>query len=316
MKFSIERIHKIASEISKKKWEILKQRKAPLRTFEAYPNVLCVFQTFNKAHLIRLVLNPFVKKGFKNIIFFADGCIDNTLVKSASILKGKHHAVIAMNDVHEIRNYRFAVTSDMARGSEFALLMQDDDIYPDDFSWLNKGLEIMKKDPKLVVIGFNGGVNYLQIRAASETFEVDQFQMREGLVGMPNSWFGRLIKNTSAMGFQYAQTVYRAPHLIRIREFNALTGFDAALEPYHDDDTNYCLEIWKKGYRVGYVGAAPIARDIGVGGMRLSGNVTLERRAWHLKRNHDILFERYGDFINSGHAMRLVETANCSCIDT
>ena len=147
MKFSLGRIHEIASDISKKKWEILNQRRAPLRTFEAYPNLLCVFQTFNKSHLIRLVLNPFIKKGFKNIILFADGCIDNTLVKAASILKGKSHAVIAVNDVHEIRNYRFAMTSEAAKNCEFALLMQDDDLYPVDFGWLDYGLDMMRQDP-------------------------------------------------------------------------------------------------------------------------------------------------------------------------
>ena len=311
MKFSLGRIHEIASDISKKKWEILNQRRAPLRTFEAYPNLLCVFQTFNKSHLIRLVLNPFIKKGFKNIILFADGCIDNTLVKAASILKGKSHAVIAVNDVHEIRNYRFAMTSEAAKNCEFALLMQDDDLYPVDFGWLDYGLDMMRQDPKLVVLGFNGAINYLQIRSANETFETDTFQMRNDLVGLPNSWFGQIIQGPAKNGaFQYCQTVNRAPHLIRIREFNELTAFDHEFEPYHDDDVNYCFEIWKKGYRVGYVAGAPIARDIGTGGMRLSGNVGVNRRPAHLKRNHNILFERYGEFINSGTLRDLVDQAN------
>ena len=311
MKFSLERIHEIASEISKKKWEILRLRKASPRTFEAYPSVLCVFQTFNKSHLIRLVLNPFIKKGFKHIILFADGCLDNTLTKAVSILKGKGHAVIAVNDVHEIRNYRFAITSDAAKNCEFALLMQDDDLYPLDFGWLDDALELMMRDPKLVVLGFNAAINYLQIRPANETFETDVFQMRDDLVGLPNSWFGQIIQGPANNGpFQYCQTVNRAPHLIRLKEFKMLTAFDSDFEPYHDDDVNYCFEIWKKGYRVGYIAGVPIARDIGVGGMRLGGNVGINHRPSHLKRNHNILFERYGDFINSGTLQDLVNQAN------
>lgn len=310
MKFSIRRIHELATAISIEKWELLKKRSRP-PIFEAYPQILCVFQTFNKSHLIRLVLNPFVKKGFKNIILFADGCIDNTLTKAASILRGHNHYVISANDVHEIKNYRFAITSEFGKNCEFALLMQDDDLYPIDFSWLDYALEIMKKDPKLVVLGFNGAINYLQIRLANETFETDTFEMRNDLVGLPNSWFGQIIHGPAKNGpFQYCQTVNRAPHLIRIKEFNLLTQFDGAFEPYHDDDVNYCLEIWKKGYRVGFIAGVPIARDVGVGGMRLSGNVGVSRRPAHLKRNHNILFRRYGDFINSGKLRDLVDQAN------
>ncbi|QWD64184.1 glycosyltransferase family 2 protein [Polynucleobacter sp. MWH-UH2A] len=310
MKFSIERIHEIASKISQKKWGLLKQR-SPIREFNAYPNVLCVFQTFNKSHLIRLVLNPFIKKGFKNIMLFADGCIDSTLTKAHSILKGKNHTVIAVNDLHEIKNYRFALNSEAAKNCEFALLMQDDDLYPMDFSWLDYGLEMMRRDPKLIVIGFNKAINYIQMRSANETFESDTFAMRDGLVGMPNSWFGRIVTTPINDGpFQYCQTVTRAPHLIRISSFNELTGFDFSFEPYHDDDTNYCFELWAKGFRVGYIGGVPIARDIGVGGMRLSESLMINKRPIHLKRNHNILFERYGDFINSGALDELVEDAN------
>ena len=50
--------------------------------------------------------------------------------------------------------------------------MQDDDIYPADLSWLNYGLEMLKKDPKLVVVGFAGGT-IRRIRKASDTFTQD-----------------------------------------------------------------------------------------------------------------------------------------------
>jgi len=310
MRFSINRIHELASEISKRKWALLENRPSN-REFNAYPNILCIFQTFNKAHLIRLVLRPFVAKRFRNIMLFADGCMDTTLTKTHAILKGKNHAVIAVNDLHEIHNYRFAVTSEWAKRCEFALLMQDDDLYSNDFSWLDFGLEMMKQDPKLVVIGFNGGINYLQIAKASETFESDEFVMKSNLVGLTNNWVGELLQGRpNNLFFQYCQTVNRAPHLIRLNEFNSVSGFDSAFEPYHDDDMNYCFDLWRKGYRVGYISGAQISRDIGTGGMRLSGNVGINKRPTHLKRNHTLLFSRYGDFINSGELATLVSVAN------
>lgn len=310
MKFSIDRIHELASEISRRKWSLL-AIKPPRKKFDSYPNILCVFQTFNKSHLIRLVLRPFISKGFKNIILFADGCVDNSLAKAHSILKGKNHAVIAVNDLHEIKNYRFATTSEWGKRCEFALLMQDDDLYSNDFSWLDFGLEMMRRDPKLVVIGFNGGINYLEIANASNTFETDEFVMNSGLVGLTGNWYGQLLQGSvQGLNFQYCQTVNRAPHLIRLSEFNQNSGFDDAFEPYHDDDVNYCFDLWQKGYRVGFIGGAPIARDIGTGGMRLSGSVGINKRPSHLKRNHELLFDRYGEFINSGELGELVSNAN------
>ena len=314
MKFSIQRIHEIASEISKKKWEILKQRRACLRAFEAYPNVLCVFQTFNKSHLIRLVLNPFIKKGFKKIILFSDGCVDNTLTKAASILKGKEHVVIAVNDVHEIRNYRFAITSESAKNCEFALLMQDDDLYPLDFGWLDYGIEMMKRDPKLVVIGYRGGYDFTSMSLPSNTFKTDIFYQSGEEIGIEGSWAAKktnvISSGPNKFNFRYCQTVYRAPHLIRVKEFLDFTNFDPLFEPFQDDDTNYCLELWSKGYRIGLVAGAEINREVGISGMRLSNVFNLDKRPEHAARNYEYLYSRYGDMVNSGELGLMVKKAN------
>jgi glycosyltransferase involved in cell wall biosynthesis len=314
MKFSLQRIHEIASEISKKKWEHLKQRRESQRTFDAYPNILCVFQTFNKSHLIRLVLNPFIKRGFKNIILFADGCIDNTLTKAASILKGKNHLVISVNDVHEIRNYRFAITSESGKNCEFALLMQDDDLYPIDFSWLDYGLEMMKRDPGLVVIGYAGGFDFTSMSSPSNTFQTDSYYHDGEETGILGSWTAKNMQVFSSgpnqFNFGYCQAVYRAPHLIRVMEFLECTKFDPLFEPFQDDDTNYCLELWSKGYRVGLVNGAVINRDIGIGGMRLSNVSGIDRRPEHAARNYKYLFNRYGAMVNSGELGLMVKKAN------
>ncbi len=314
MKLSIGRIHEIASDISKKKWEALKQRRAPVRMFEAYPNVLCVFQTFNKSHLIRLVLNPFIKQGFKNIILFADGCLDNTLTKAVSILRGKDHMVIAANNVHEIKNYRFAITSEAGKNCEFALLMQDDDLYPVDFGWLDYGLEMMKRDPKLVVIGYRGGYDFTSMSFPSNTFKTDTFYQSGEEIGLTGSWTAKNTKiftsGPNQFNFGYCQTVYRAPHLIRVKEFLELTKFDPLFEPFQDDDTNYCLELWSKGYRVGLVAGAAIHRDVGIGGMRLSNVLSLDKRPEHAARNYGYLYSQYGEMVNSGALELMVKKAN------
>ena len=309
-------IHERAAEISKMKWEQLKSVVKRDTEFSAYENILCVFQTFNKSHLLKMVLAPFIKTRFKNIMLFADGCIDETVSEAQTMLTGKKHAIVVFNDLHEIHNYRFCLTSEWGRQSEFALLMQDDDLYPVDFEWLDYGLEMMTKDPKLVVIGYRSGFYYKKICPASLTFESDPFYWEGNMMGAPGGSRFELIEGADigafGLNFKYCDIVIRSPHLIRVADFLEHTQFDPLFEPFQDDDSNYCLQLWRKGYRVGLVGGARIARDVGIGGMRLSNQMTPHSRPTHTKRNHNYLHERYESFINSGELAALVRDANDS----
>lgn len=315
MKNSIQKIHEYASAISKKKWLRLSYKVRP-DDFLNYPNILCVFQTFNKSHLLRLVLTPFLKAKFKNIILFADGCIDVSSKKASNLLVGKRHAVISVNDLHEIHNYRFAITSEWGRQAEFALLMQDDDIYPDSFEWLDYGLEMMRRDRRLVVLGFNGGVNIQRISLASETFATDKFEINQGSYRFGSNLEGEFVRRPGLMSnrldFNYGQIAIRAPQLIRIAEFLDNTSFDSGFEPYQDDDANFCLELWSKGWKVGFVHGLNAFRGVGMSGMKLGMELRNGIRPAHMKRNHNYLFERYGNFINSGKLHSIVAEANAS----
>ena len=62
------------------------------------------------------------------------------------------------------------------------------------------------------------------------------------------------------------------------------------------------------------MGGARIARDVGIGGMRLSNQMTAHRRPTHTKRNHNYLYERFGSFINSGELAARVKDANDSIV--
>lgn len=309
---SIKKIHERASEESRIKWTNLVKKEAD-DSFKNYPNVLCIFQTHNKSHLIKDVLSPFHDNKLQNIILFADGCSDDTVQQAQPMLEGKKHSIIVLNDLHEIHNYRFAISSAWGLTSEFALLMQDDDLYPNDFGWLDYGLEMMKKDPKLCVIGYRDGINFQKISPASDSFETDLFYVQGDKMGLPGSSEVSLVssfKPLNGFNFQYCQTVNRAPHLIRVESFLKYTDLDELFEPFQDDDTNYCLQLWSQGMRVGLVSGANIARDIGIGGMRLSGHLTPSKRPAHTKRNHNLLFERFSTFINSGELSQQVALAN------
>ncbi len=81
-------------------------------------------------------------------------------------------------------------------------------------------------------------------------------------------------------------------------------------EPFQDDDTNYCLELWSKGFHVGLIHGAKIYRDIGIGGMRLSNTLSKNSRPAHTQRKHNLLYDRYANFINSGELAARVKKAN------
>jgi GT2 family glycosyltransferase len=309
----LEAFQRQASEISISKQIEFQKTKKIYKDYCGYQDILCVFQTHNKAHILREVLGPFIKNEFKNIVLFADGCQDDTLLVASALLDGKRHAVIRVNDLHEVANYRNAINSEWAKECKYLLLMQDDDIYPDDFGWLDRAISIMEKDEKLVVIGFNLGMNYSFINPANDTFETDIAYYREdGTLGLPGSYEATFAKTSGNedLVFQYCDCLNRAPNLIKISEFNNATSFDKRFEPFFDDDTNYCLELWSKGLRVGVLSGAPIYRNIGIGGMRLNGHLNKNKRPRHTKRNHNYLFEKFGEFINSGRLTQMVREAN------
>lgn len=314
----LDELNRRASEISVSKQVEFQNNKKVYKDYCGYQDILCVFQTHNKAHILNEVLSPFLKTEFKNIILFADGCQDDTLVVAAALLDGKHHAVIHVNDLHEIANYRCAINSEWASECKYMLLMQDDDIYPDDFGWLDKAISIMEADEKLAVIGFCLGINYSFIGSASDTFENDTAYFREdGTHGLPGSFEATLaLPVTGGNLFRYCHSLNRAPHLIKISEFKNATSFDKRFEPFWDDETNYCLELWTRGLRVGILWNVPIYRNVGIGGMRLNGHLNQNKRPWHAKRNHNYIYEKYGEFINSGKLKQMVDDANRMIVGT
>ena len=75
--------------------------------FNNYSDVLFVIQMFNKGMNVKNILKPFIQGKVENIVAFADGCIDNSAFLLHREMKGLNHIVLQVNDLHEIRNYRF-----------------------------------------------------------------------------------------------------------------------------------------------------------------------------------------------------------------
>jgi hypothetical protein len=276
--------------------------------FQSFPELLLAFQTFNKAHTVPYVLSPFLGEGFKNIVLFADGCVDKTLTVASALLRGRDHFVVNDNNLHEVLNYSLAEKIAEWSGTEFMLLAQDDDIYPKDFSWLQTALAMMKADPDIATIGFNGGYDFVgSVSDADDGFSSAIFvASRENganyaklepyykLVAVPHtlSWNGT--------PFNCVGLIDRAPQLVRISFLKEIHGWPRQYAPYNYDDIHLCLAAWRLGKKVVNMPLTGIRRDVGIGGMRLFNKVTTTKRPEHLARNWHLLFESFGEFINSG----------------
>ena len=296
----------------------LGRRRAQGARFQAYPEVLLAMQAFNKDFLLQRSLQPFLDVGLRHMLVFADGCCDRTAATAHRLLSGPGHLVIAANDRHEVANNRLALSIAREQGCSFLLVLQDDDLYPPGLAWLEYGLALFERDPQLLVIGFNVGLDFLAFEQAHDAYLTtplrDRPDIHPSAVGIDGAFLAirhGLPPHPAQLQHRYCHAVYRAPLLIRVDPFAEQGGFDPRFAPFQDDDTHFCLRTWSQGYRCALVQGLPVRRDMGIGGMRLMGHIGLQRAA-HTLRNIRLVHQEFGAAINDGSLQVLVEAANRS----
>lgn len=294
----------------------LARRRAQGARFQAHPELLLALQAFNKDFLLQRSLQPFLDGGLRHLLVFADGCCDRTAATAHRLLSGPEHLVIAANDRHEVANNRLALTIARERGCRFLLILQDDDLYPAGLAWLDYGLALFERDPRLLVLGFNVGLDFLSFEQAGDSYFTTPLLNRSDIhpdaVGIDGAFLAirhGLPPHPAQLQHRYCQVVCRAPLLIRVEPFAEQGGFDPRFAPFQDDDTHFCLRAWSQGYRCALVQGLPVRRDMGIGGMRLMGHMNA-RRAPHTVRNIRLVHEEFGASINDGRLRSLVEAAN------
>jgi len=290
--------------------------------FQSYPETAFVFQTFNKSSNVPTILKPFLEKKVRNIIFFADGCIDGSAIRAHRLLNGRQHYVMQSNDTHEISNYRLATRMASALGCRNAVLLQDDDVYDNGFfDWLNKSLAAMSKDKSIAIVGGNGGVNFVPegCRVADEGLATAPFEMwrddcKRGfrLGKYQEMTFSPARGSADLNSLAFVAVVNRAPQLIDIDASISLGFFPAELEPFQYDDDFNCLKAWATGRKVLHLPTICKKGDVGVGGMRLYNNVGVYSRPQHFCHNWNHILDTFGTFITAGELDRVVNLANGS----
>ena len=292
--------------------------------FNNYSDVLFVIQMFNKGMNVKNILKPFIQKKVKNIVAFADGCIDNSAFLLHREMKGSNHLVLQVNDLHEIRNYRFSL--DIARNlnCKYVFLMQDDDFYEESiFDWIEKGKEIMDKDKKISIIGGASGANFIEKYNYTTIKNVDKFNSSEfktysnknseiiyEMEGFFKFKIPKTMPSRDFSSFEFVGSVNRAPQLIKVDLAKELNFFPKELEPFQYDDYYNCLNSWQNGYKVLLAPFSQKKSDINTGGMRLYNNINAKNRQSHFSRNYNFVISKFKNFINSGELKKLIIEAN------
>jgi len=293
-----------------------KLARASMRFF-SYPEVAFVFQTFNKSENMTMVLKPFIKQQVSNIIVFADGCIDRSAKVAHSLLSGRNHYVIQSNDTHEINNYRLSLSIAAEWGCSSVVLLQDDDIYSDNFfPWLDKCLVTMAEDQLIAIIGGNAGACYVGencTRADTALTNANfEFWRDGGSTGFRLGRYQEMVFSNAradSVGV-FVDMVNRSPQVIDVSTAQKLDFFPKVLEPYQYDDDYNCLAAWSNGYKVLHMPTDSKTGNFGVGGMRLYNQVTVQSRPEHFCRNWNFVLDTFGDFLRAPALSRLVAAAN------
>lgn len=289
-----------------------------------YPNVLFVFQFFNKARMTAPVLRPFLDNRCQNIVLFSDGCIDQTPNVAQGLMNGSNHYVICGNDKHEIANYRLGLSIGKSLGCDYIVLLQDDDVYDDRFfGWLDFSLEFMLEEDIAIVGGCHGcdldpGFTYRRGERSMETAAFAIYSLQEDTFQQLGSYH-RMISAKPIQGAYgypciYAATVYRAPEIISIKIALELGFFPAEFEPYQYDDDFNAFKAWTSGFKV-LLCPCPGRRTVARGGMRVYNNITANSRPAHFTRNWNFVLDYFSGDIDTGRISNLVREANAFLLD-
>lgn len=204
-------------------------RRASGFVYEERPRLAFIVHSFNRISNIDQIVDGLRAAGEHELIVCDDGSVDGSRVRWLEHLNRPNDFLIHSNDLHEIRVTDRAISWTR---SEIVCLVQDDDVIPEEPSWVQTALDHFAADPALAIIG--GFMGF-------QSFDPDP------TVALP--FWGQ-------DEFRYVHHVNIGPYFIRRTSYQQLGGWDHTFSAPGDPgicfESELCLRAWTQGYRVGY----------------------------------------------------------------
>src|SRR5262249_14575211 len=115
-----------------------------------HPSLSLILLSFNHRQNIVPILERLRRIPPDELIVCDDGSVDGSEQVWLRRLTQPNDFVVRSNDLHEIRAYNRAV--DLARG-DIVCVLQDDDIPPEDGTWVAQALGLFERHERLGILG-------------------------------------------------------------------------------------------------------------------------------------------------------------------
>lgn len=231
------------------------------------PEVSFIIQSHNKSLEVKHIVSKLRNKSDAEIIVIDDGSSIRHTKELATYLSRANEFLIHANDLYENIMYDKAIRYS---NGKYIILLQDDDDFIN-LEWVDKGLSYLKEHPKMVILGGNGGHDFI----------IDEVK-KQG-VGVP-------YKNiNSETNFRFVHHVDRAPmFIVRSLFLDKIFHIDFEFAPFQFDDCEMCLRAWLNDLQVGWFNAG--FSSLSAGGMRIWNN---SFSAAQCEKNSHLLYKKY-----------------------
>ena len=240
--------------------------------YEDFSKVTAIVSVFNHDYTAKHISTRLVNNlNIDQIIILNDGSTDDSYNQFHKYLKDVNHFILTSNDLNTLRTYDRAIR--MAR-SEYIIIMQDDDVFPDGDSWLSNSLELFNRFKDL---GLIGGWNTIDLKEMSRlsneqidqlTFKifVDKFAA-QGIDMSGPKYYSTFkekqkleypehpkLKSINDKTVQFAPACDIGPFVINRKAFIESGGIDFSWGETGKSscwwETDLCYRFWLNGYSV------------------------------------------------------------------
>lgn len=291
----------------------VKQSKSNLNDndYNHSPELTFLIQSFNRKENIGHLNKNIPRDDKYELVILEDGSIDGSLTYWDEKLTDRNDFLIRSNDLHEIRTYTRGIEFTT---SQYVCLLQDDDQVPPSDIWIHRTMELFDSIPDLGAVGgwFPGGLgvydsDYNELSDKHSIAPVLDWKTRYDnsernkevfpLVDNKSEEKINTVEKQTNIPVVFVPWICVGPIFIDTDAFHSIGGFDLSFsepgEPGIHFEADFCLRLWKSGYKVAY-------SNMGFYGSNGGGTeeFTPDKRQENLSKNINRSEQKHRDDLN------------------